>query len=298
LLSLSIREIRRSAKSRSGSRETQVDDTAVSKGRIALPLEAGQDPHSDEDPHAPEPARRFESDGRKCLFIASEVRCGSTYIAESLAYEMNESYGFELWELTKEIFANLNDDTTPEQLLTTWRSLYFDRSGFVASKLMCKSLSYIHRLAAISPDVREAFFGANAYWIVVRRREPIEQAVSLALASKSRTFHYYGDPQCAQDSDVELTLADIDWALKAISLSDVYLQTFASSLPSERVLTFYYKDFLQDEAGHINKVRRLCNFPEMARSSYVNKSKIKRTGQSKKREAAARFSQWFLANHA
>jgi LPS sulfotransferase NodH len=238
------------------------------------------------------------SDERKCLFIASEVRCGSTYVAETIAYELNDAFGFDLWDLAKEIFAGIDDSATPEQVLTTRRALHLDRSGFAASKFMCKSLSYLHRLAKRSPDVHEAFFGKNAYWLVVRRRDRVEQAVSLALALKSGAFHHYDDPELARDRDVSLTLQEIDWALKAVALSDVYLQTFAASLPADRVFSFYYKDFLEDEVGHLNKIHRLCQFPVRDPESYSNKSKIKRTAQTVKQQAVAEFSAWFLANHA
>jgi len=52
-------------------------------------------------------------DGRKSLFIATEVRCGSTFVAESLAYELHNKFGFHLWDLAKERFAFLNEDTRP-----------------------------------------------------------------------------------------------------------------------------------------------------------------------------------------
>lgn len=245
-----------------------------------------------------DPAERFVSDGRKRLFIASEVRCGSTYVAETLSYDLYESHGYELWDLTKEHFAGLDDDTTAEQAALTLNSLYLDSSGFVASKFMCKSLTYLQRLAERSPEVREAFFGDEAYWIVVRRDDRIEQAVSLALACKSGVFHHYGDPKTADDRDVELSLEELDAALKAISLSDIYLQTFAASLPRGRVLTFEYRDFLADQAGALARVRALCGFPASDRVSRPNGARLRRTAQLQKREAAARLRQWLLANYA
>ncbi len=237
-------------------------------------------------------------EGRKCLFIASEVRSGSTYVAEALSYAFHGTDGFELWDLAKEHFSGLNDDSTPQEALTILRSLFLDRSGFVASKFMCKSLSYLHRLAQASPELHAAFFGDDAYWVVVRRRDEIEQAVSLAMAAKSGVFHHYDESSPAPDADVTLTLEDLDAALKAIALSDLYLETFAASLPQKRVLTVFYKDFLADEAGYIAKVRQLCGFPKPEREEATGGAKVRPTGRRQKRREAARLREWFLANYA
>jgi len=234
---------------------------------------------------------------RKSLFIASEVRCGSTFIAETLAYELNQNFGFELWDLAHERFSHLHDGSTPEDALETWRELYLDGSGFVSSKIMCKALSVLHRLARESEAVREAFFGEDAHWIVLRRNDRIEQAVSLALASKTKTYHFYDDPGAAPDRDATLTPGEVDCAFKAVALSDVYLEVFAKTPPTERKIAFEYHEFLDDQVGHLNRVHELCGFTRLHAPSYVNLSKIKRTGGAAKRQASEAFKSWFLENH-
>ena len=234
---------------------------------------------------------------RKSLFIASEVRCGSTFLAESIAYELNQNFGCHFWELAKEPFAYFDEATTAEQALATWRSLYLDASGFVTAKLMCKALSVLHRLARSSEAVREAFFGESAHWIVLRRSDRVEQAVSLALAKKTETYHFYDDPSRAPDRHATLTPDEVDWAFKAVALSDVYLDVFAKSPPTARKIAFEYHDFLDDQAGCINRVHRLCGFPALHAPNYVNASKIKRTAGEVKRSASEDFKSWFLENH-
>ena len=246
---------------------------------------------------AAEPVAPPRGDRRKSLFIASEVRCGSTFLAESLAYELHKNFGFHFWDLAKEHFSYFDEDTTPEQALATWRSLYLDGSGFVAAKLMCKALSVLHRLARRSEAVREAFFGEDANWIVQRRSDRVEQAVSLALARKTDTFHYYDDPRRAPDCDATLTPGEVDWAFKAVNLSDVYLEVFAKTPPTERKIALEYHDFLADQVGALNRVHRLCGFPLLHPSSYSNMSKIKRTAGEVKKSASEQFKTWFLENH-
>jgi LPS sulfotransferase NodH len=234
---------------------------------------------------------------RKSLFIASEVRCGSTFVAETLAYELNQNFGFHLWDLAQERFSRLDDGSTAEDALQIWRALYLDGSGFVCAKIMCKALSVLHRLARQSEAVRQTFFGQDAHWIVLRRSDRIEQAVSLALASKTQTYHFYDDPGAAPDRDATLTPGEVDWAFKAVALSDVYLEVFAKTAPTERKIAFEYHEFLDDQVGHLNRVHELCGFTRLHAPSYVNLSKIKRTGGAVKREASEAFKAWFLENH-
>jgi hypothetical protein len=239
------------------------------------------------------------TDGRRCLFLASEVRCCSTFVAESIAYELHEYFGLEMWDLARETFGDIDDDTDSGEWLSRWRGLFLDpASGFVASKFMCRSLSFLHRVAARTPAVSEAFFGPNAYWIVLRRRDRLEQAVSLAAARKSGAFHHYGDPDQAGDRDVELTLEEMDAALKSVALSDIYLQTFAESLPPERVTQLFYRDFVADEVASLNRIHAMCGFPPPPVERYRNGSKLARTGQDAKRRAREQLRDWFLANHA
>jgi hypothetical protein len=235
-------------------------------------------------------------DGRKSLFIASEVRCGSTFVAETIAYELHRSCGYGLWDLAKEKFSFVDANTNADEVLHAWSWLYLDSCGFVSSKLMCKALSFIYRRAQESDHLREAFFGENAFWIVVRRRDRIEQAVSLALALKTQTFHHYGDPRPTPDDTAELTLKEMDWALKAVSLSDIYLQAFDASLPRERTLSVDYNDFLADEAGYLEKIHALCGFPPFEAADYVNESKLKPTGRHVKQFHSEQFRRWFLGH--
>ncbi len=233
----------------------------------------------------------------KSLFIASEVRCGSTFVAETLAYELHQNFGFALWDLAREPFAYLDENTTADEVLNTLRSLYLDSSGFVSAKLMCKALSVLHRLARQSDEVRRAFFGESAHWIVLRRSDRVEQAVSLALASKTKTFHFYDDPGGAPDREADLTLGEVDWAFKAVALSDIYLEVFANTPATERKLAFEYREFLDDQVGHLNRVHELCGFTALPGRSFVNMSKLRRTGGEAKKAVSAAFKEWFLENH-
>jgi LPS sulfotransferase NodH len=234
---------------------------------------------------------------RKYLFIASEVRSGSTYIAESLSYELDRNFGFAMWALAKEKFSQLDENSTSNDILKILNQLHLDKSGFSASKLMCKSLSVIHRAARESDDIRQAFFGNNCYWIVIRRRDRIKQAVSLAIARKTGNYHFYGDEREAPDNDVALTPSDVESALRAVVFSDVYLDVFASTLQRSKVVSIYYEDFLVDECKFLAQVHEMCGFDPIDGNSHVNLSKLKPTGQKNKGDAYERFRHWLLANY-
>ncbi|UCV20756.1 hypothetical protein [Ferribacterium limneticum] len=235
---------------------------------------------------------------RKCLFIASEVRSGSTYVAESLAYELANNFGYFMWPLAEELFSFLDESSSPGDVIETWRTLYLDpSSGFAPAKIMCKALSVIHRLASCNQDVKRAFFGENAYWLVIRRRDRIKQAVSLAIAIKAGTYHYYGNPDESPDNCVVVSNAEINSALQMISLSDIYLQVFASTISESRIVNCFYEDFMADEVEWLNRVHAMCNFQLIEPGEYINQAKLKSTAIKSKQLAYAEYSQWLLQNY-
>ncbi|MGT0247066.1 Stf0 family sulfotransferase [Burkholderia pyrrocinia] len=235
---------------------------------------------------------------RKTLYIASEVRSGSTFIAESISYYLNERFGYEFWDLAQERFSGLHAESTADEIMEIQSSLYLNPEGWASSKIMCKALSIIKRESANSEIVKNAFFGQNAYWIVIRRKNKIQQAISLATAKKSGLYHYYGDPNDAPDNNVSFDPAEIEEALKSILLSDIYLEAFASALPQDRYMEISYEDFLKIKSEYINKINMLCDLPvddEIANE--VNLAKIKQTAQSEKQVAREKFIDWFLENY-
>ena len=234
---------------------------------------------------------------RRCLFIASEVRSGSTFIAESLAYELDRNLGFELWGVTQEPFNIIDEQSSSSEILDIWGRLYLDGSGFSASKIMCKALSIICHSAENSDEIKRTFFGDNTYWVVIRRRDRIKQAISLAMAIKTGLYHYYGNPDESQDKDTELSNVDIENALRIICLSDIFLEVLTSRLDKSRLVNIYYEDFLADEVGCLNRIYAMCGFPPVEPETYINQAKLKPTAQESKRTSYEKFSQWFLKNY-
>jgi LPS sulfotransferase NodH len=234
---------------------------------------------------------------RKYLFIASEVRSGSTYFAESLAYELGSNFKFATWNLTREHFSFLDNHSSSDDIIKTWSGLYLDACGFSTAKIMCKALSVIHRHASIYKEVQQAFFGENTYWIVLRRRNRIKQAISLAMANKTGIFHYYGEAENAPDNDTIVTIEEIESAMRMISLSDIYLEAFASTIPVSHIVSCFYEDFMEDEVSWLNRVHAMCGFPMIEQSTYINQAKLKPTANEAKRAAYAQYRQWFLMNY-
>jgi LPS sulfotransferase NodH len=234
---------------------------------------------------------------RKNLFIASETRSGSTYIAEVIAYSFNKAFGFEFWDLTKESFSHFNDCSLPEEIFQRCGSLFLDKSGFVCAKLMCKELSVINRAAQQSDSLRDCFFGLDAHWIVVRRRDRIAQAVSLAMARKSGLYHFYGDPSEAPDRKLNIGIEDISSALSAVALSDVYLGAFVNKLRLENTVEIFYEDFVQDPAFYVNRIADLCKLGSISNEDFDNMANLKRTSVDIKLELKAKFVNWFLGNY-
>ena len=232
--------------------------------------------------------------GRKTLLIASEVRSGSTFVAETIAYELHAALGYDLWQLSLEPFHNMNERSTAAEAMSTLESLHLDASGFAGAKILCGQMTYIWRLASASPAVRAAFFGPNVYWIVVRRADRVDQAVSLAAARKSGVFHHYdAEPQ----RELVLELEEINSAIEAIALSDLYLDLWTREVAPARLVSLIYEDFLVDQVGALQRIHELCQFPPLDVSAYSNGAKLKRTESEAKRRASAAYKGWLLGHY-
>lgn len=246
-------------------------------------------------PRRDQPAVRW--DGRKTLFIASEVRSGSTFVAETLAYELHASLSYDLWQVAKEPFQDLDERSTPEEALKTLAWLHLDRSGFSGAKILCRQLAYLRRLASVSPALHSEMFGPRAYWIVVRRADRVGQAVSLAAARKNGIYHAYDGATKNQDADLSIELEEIGAAFSAIAHSDLFLELWTRELPPERTMSIVYEDFLVDQVGALQRIHDLCQFPPLDVAAYINESKLKPTEREEKRRATSAFKAYFLANY-
>jgi LPS sulfotransferase NodH/transposase-like protein len=234
---------------------------------------------------------------RKALIIASEVRSGSTFIAESIAYHFEAAFGATLFNLTKEHFSGLNEGTSSAEILARFNSLYLGRQEWVATKIMCAALSVIVRESRKADGLMQAFFGPDTHWIIVRRREKVRQAISLAFARKTGDWHVYG--AAGADSDpTAATQKETEDALRSILLSDIYLELFKGLISSDRLIEVYYEDFLLEPARlieHIHDVLGLVR-PEGG-VKYVDRTKIRRHALGTKLQSDRDFKVWLLENY-
>lgn len=234
---------------------------------------------------------------RKALIIASEVRSGSTFVAESIAYHFHEVFGDVLFGLTKEHFADLRETSSHTEILTKFNSLYLGQQGWVATKIMCAALSIIVRETRKAESLREAFFGSNAHWIIVRRRKKLSQAVSLAYARKTGDWHVYSTEQTSTDRP-NVSLKETEDALRSILLSDTYLEAFTGLIASDKKIEIFYEDFLSDPSPLIEHVYDVL---DVARPSegvkYIDRTKIRREATEIKRQSEDAFTAWLLENY-
>jgi LPS sulfotransferase NodH/transposase-like protein len=234
---------------------------------------------------------------RKALIIASEVRSGSTFVAESIAYHFNGIFGDVLFDLTKEHFADLSEKSSHSQILAKFNSLYLGHQGWVAMKIMCAALSIIVREARKADSLKQALFGPSTHWIVLRRREKVCQAVSLAYARKTGDWHVYNSEQVSEGSP-DVTVKETDDGLRSILLSDTYLEAFKSLIASDKIIEVFYEDFLLEPLALIERVYDVLG---VARPDggveYVDQTKIRRKTTSLKRQSEHDFKAWLLENY-
>ena len=234
---------------------------------------------------------------RKALIIASEVRSGSTFVAESIAYHFHGLFGDVLFDLTREHFAHLSNKSSHAEILTKFNSLYLGHQGWVATKIMCAALSIIVREARKADALRQTLFGPHAHWIIVRRRMKVRQAVSLAYARKTGDWHVYSNEQTGMPKP-SVTLGETEQALRSVLLSDIYLETFANSIANDKKIEVFYEDFLSEPLPLIEHVYDVLG---LARPDggvkYVDETKIRREATSQKRQSGSDFNGWLLENY-
>ncbi len=237
---------------------------------------------------------RFDA-GPVNLFILSEVRSGSTYVAELIAYNFAKRFGCELWDLTLEKFQRINDQSSADDVATMLDDIIVTADGFRAFMVKCGQFSSINQAIEGNPALTEAFFGARAFCIIIRRREIISQAVSLNCALCSGKFHTYEDePRCVPCVG---TNDGINRALQMIALSGAYLD--ACRLRFHNVLMVDYEDILADEAAFLNRVARfvLDRDGRFDRVANLERPKLKPAFRPQKAILRAEFIDWLVRNH-
>lgn len=229
------------------------------------------------------------------LFIASEVRSGSTYIAESLAYSLSDSFKVDFWDAGKELFNVMTDATSASEIENLLSGIGKNSVGIKCAKIMCASLSIICREVRKNPHLHDEFFGMNACWIIIRRRNKVKQAISLATAIASDIWHFYGDPNSSPDNSVSISNEDIYEALKMIILSDEYLDNFSKIV--DKSIVIYYEDFLGHEAELLKDTIQKLDLPFNKEDLAISPVKLKKTAQFLKSEAENSFRIYLSENY-
>jgi LPS sulfotransferase NodH/transposase-like protein len=234
---------------------------------------------------------------RKALIIATEVRSGSTFIAESIAYHFNGATSCGFFDLTKEHFGYLNAKSSSGEILAKFKSLYTNQCGWAATKILCAALSIIVREARKDEALKQEFFGPNTYWVIVRRRRKVLQAVSLAYAKRTGDWHVYAPEEGSGNKPV-VQFNDTEEALRAILLSDTFLETFSNLIANDRKIEVYYEDFLEQPDALISRLYDLLGVDRPAEGlQYKNETKLIPTAVEAKRQSVSDFHHWFLENY-
>jgi len=159
--------------------------------------------------------------------------------------------------------------------------------------VMCATLSVLVRCARSDAALRNMVFGPRAKWIVVRRRNRIRQAVSLAVARKTNRYHsYFADES---ESYVDVSMGEIEASLRAVIMSDCYLDSFCT-LPAVSTELFY-EDVLADPAGSTRRaLRDIGLLADPARFTFGD-AKLVPEHRIQKLALEESFRHWLLENN-
>lgn len=229
------------------------------------------------------------------IFIASDVRSGSTYLAEAIAYALFNATGLDFFNLTKEKFRDISDLSSSLEISEVFDQIYVNELGIRCSKIMCSSLSVIFREMQHDESLRSRFLCDDSIWIVLMRRDKVAQAVSLAFANLSGVYHYYGDPKCANDRSVVPTNADVYACLSAILLSEVYLGNIIKLVNNP--IEVYYEDIYESANKVVEELIDRCGLNVDVKGSVSSLVKLKRTAADEKKIVEEEFRRYFVMNY-
>lgn len=230
----------------------------------------------------------------RLLLLASEVRSGSTYIAETLAYSFAQSYGIECWGLAKEQFASIALNRNPLLLNEIFNGMYINQAGFRTSKLMVKDIVGLINIFDNDRSLYDEFFSDSCAWLIVRRRNKLRQAVSLAFAEQSGVWHHYDVDELTNDSRLTLAPSDVRPYYNSVIASDDFLDLFSEQLV--RKYTVYYEDFRENPSSVAMEIINKLGIPVDPMSFIFSSPKLVPTSQLEKVELERDFRRYFLRN--
>jgi len=186
------------------------------------------------------------------VFILSEVRSGSTYAAELIAYNFNRRHGHELWPLASEPFQLIGEGATPADLHAALAAIPVGPGGLRAGMIKCGQMEALEPIIARDESLRHELLGPRSRWLILRRRDQLAQAVSLHCAMCSGSFHDYTPvPSCVPCSASNLQLHRALWM---IARAEEVLRRCEARV-SHR-LNWCYEDILGNEAGFLERCHR------------------------------------------
>lgn len=199
------------------------------------------------------------------VFIASEVRSGSTFVAEAVAYSAEQA-DVQLFDLTKEPFNDVDDSHGAADILARLSRLRDDCSAdeFVTScKWLVPALARAWQLSEVSESLAHVLFGPDTAWLVVSRQNVVGQAMSLAAARSTGLWHEYGEPEVekrpglAQAGDEAFVASTVD-LVETLASSRVFLEVFADHVrdTAASVHEITYEAFLEDPSAQLTEIQR------------------------------------------
>lgn len=229
----------------------------------------------------------------KYLFLASEVRSGSTLGAALIANYYSKTVGSEFFDLTRERFNQISIASTAEDMRQVCDLSHVDRSGIRCSKIMVEQISLARKFAETDPHLEERFFGDETRWIVIRRKNRIRQAVSLAFAKKDGRFHSY-DGDSLSDAEEQPSIKDVEASFNSTLRSDIFLDVFSQSL-GDRGISFFYEDLVRDVPSFLTQVVEFLGFGPVEKDIMTLKLVNLRVDSNERKEALSQeFATWLL----
>lgn len=237
---------------------------------------------------------------QKNIFLASEVRSGSTLLGELIAYNLKRQTGYDYLDLTREHFASTKSETDDIEVVSNFEKLrqMHGNDSIMLTKLQCKELSVLHQKSTNNNDIKDILYGESSYWIYIIREDTLSQAASLAIARSTDKWHEYDDAD-GVNLPCDVQVSDIYKALKDLNLSNVFLKCHHKYTQKRSLANIFitYEELLESPSHFIDNITDLLAYKRLGMSDKqtLELACLKKQDQKLKKDLIEEFSADFLS---
>ena len=227
------------------------------------------------------------------LFLATEVRSGSTYICELIIELWKQSFNVDFSDLYTPAFRDC-EDSNNDQLIDIFENIKENNVGWKSSKIYTPELFHLLKRSSNCDELKEHLFGDKSYWIICTRTNVFAQAVSIAYAKKKSEWHVYDKDH--KSKDIPITNQEILEAYKSVLNCNQFIESASYLIKNSLIVN--YESMRFSEELMLNNITNFVPFKRDEDAAYIypKNLNLKITDKDNKKKSLEEFKKYFALN--